>query len=118
MHASISTLDEKVNEYIDECNGRLKAMAALQAHANEQTFEKKQVQNQKLQEIIASTDHHNKEFRHLDSGLRTFQTFEIRSPMTSSRLQVTRSDIYGAKTGTYFEFPELITGAQNSLHCP
>ena len=45
MHASISTLDEKVNEYIDEVNGRLKAFAALQAHSNELSFEKKQVQN-------------------------------------------------------------------------
>ena len=72
MHAAVSTLDEKVNEYIDEVNGRLKAFAALQAHANEMTFEKKRDQNEKLLEIIASTGTHGKEFRHLDSGLRTF----------------------------------------------
>ena len=45
MHTAISTLDEKINDYIDEVNGRLKAFAALQAHANELSFEKKQVQN-------------------------------------------------------------------------
>ena len=45
MHVAISTLDEKINDYIDEVNGRLKAFAALQAHSNEQSFEKKQVQN-------------------------------------------------------------------------
>ena len=38
--------------------------------------------------------------------------------MGTSGLLVTKSDLYGAKSGTYFEFPELITGAQNSLHCP
>ena len=31
---------------------------------------------------------------------------------------VTRSEVYGAKSGTYFEYPEMISGAQNSLHCP
>ena len=72
MQTSVSTLDEKVNEYIDEVNGRLRAVAALQALSNEQAFEKKQAQNQKLAEIIESTGHHNKEFRHLDSGLKTF----------------------------------------------
>ena len=72
MHSSVSTLDEKVNEYIDEVNGRLKAFATLQALSNEQAFEKKQAQNQKLAEIIESTGHHSKEFRHLDTGLRTF----------------------------------------------
>ena len=45
MHVSISTLDEKVNEYIDEVNERLKAFAALQAHANELSFAKKQEEN-------------------------------------------------------------------------
>ena len=42
MQSSVSTLDEKVNEYIDEVNGRLKAVATLQALSNEQAFEKKQ----------------------------------------------------------------------------
>ena len=40
------------------------------------------------------------------------------SPINSSRLKVTKSDVYGAKSGTYFEFPEIIHGAQNTLSCP
>ena len=118
MHTSISTLDEKVNDYTDEVNGRLKAFAALQALSNEQSFEKKTEQNQKLREIIEATEHHEKEFRHLDSGLRTFSTFEIKAPVGSDSLVVTKSDLYGAKSGTYFEFPEMIQGAQNSLSAP
>ena len=38
--------------------------------------------------------------------------------MSSNSLLVTKSDLYGAKSGTYFEFPELITGPQNTLYCP
>ena len=118
MQTSVSTLDEKVNEYIDEVNGRLRAVAALQALSNEQAFEKKQAQNQKLAEIIESTGHHNKEFRHLDSGLKTFQDFEIRAPIGIGGLVAFKSELYGAKTGTYFEFPQMVHGAQNSLQCP
>ena len=88
------------------------------ALSNEQAFEKKQAQNQKLHEIIESTGHHNKEFRHLDSGLRTFENFEIKPPIGIGSLVAMKSDLYGAKTGTYFEFPELIKGAQSSLQCP
>ena len=47
--SSISTLDEKVNDYIDEVNGRLKALADLIAHTNEISLEKKKIQIRKTE---------------------------------------------------------------------
>ena len=110
MQASVQTLDEKVNEYIDEVNGRLKAFASLVAEANDATFEKKQAQNQRLFEIIESTNVHNKEFKHLDTGLKTFSNFQIRTPANAGRSIVTKSELIGGKQGTYFEFPQLTKG--------
>ena len=102
-------MNKRLSDQITEATAQIRSLAEANGQYCGET-------SLKLQEIIAATqqkitkDTSAPNKMALDTaGLQNMNNFSINAPISGTRLPCRKLDINGATSGTYFEFPSLVS---------